>query len=186
MSKFDGYNAIDLPGCEVPNWFSHKRIGSSISLRIPSLPKGQIKGLLFCVGFAPIQDTPQVESPEINVYINSILWKNIGFLQEFHKDYPSWRIYLPYAWIEGRIASGMEIKMKCEGGKYFEAKECGIHVILDDPNAMDEYMDSVTLKRGRDHHNEARPSNDSSSDNKLNCFKRLKIKNLDDSDKAQE
>jgi hypothetical protein len=145
------------------------------------------RGCFFCVGFEPIQDrVPQEENPEITMYINSILWKNIGFLHEFHKDYPSWKIYLPYSWIEGRIASGMEIKLKCEGGKYFEAKECGIHVILDDPHAMDEYMDSVTLKRGRDHQNEAGPSNDSSGNDQLNFFKRLKIKNLDDLDQAQE
>ncbi|XP_059445303.1 disease resistance protein RPV1-like, partial [Corylus avellana] len=154
MSKLStgSYFSFKLPGGGVPNWLCYKRIGSSISLLIPSLPKGQIKGLLFCAGFAPIQDTPQEENPKISVYINGILWKNIGFSHEFHKDYPSWGIYILYtSCIEDRLASGMEVKMECEGGKYFEVKECGIHVIVDDPNAMDEDMDSDTLKRGRDY-----------------------------------
>ncbi|GLT71269.1 hypothetical protein SLA2020_433020 [Shorea laevis] len=61
-------------------------------------------------------------------------------------------------------------------------KKCGIHILVDEPSAMDEYVDSdtcgdctmdmVSAKRGRDD-NEAGPSNDCSNDE--NCPKRSKI-----------
>jgi len=40
---------ICLPGSEVPNWFSHKGIGSSIFFHAPSISKGQFLRLLVCV-----------------------------------------------------------------------------------------------------------------------------------------
>jgi hypothetical protein len=43
---------IFLPGSEVPNWFSHKRIGSSISFHVPSLAESEIRVLLICFVYA--------------------------------------------------------------------------------------------------------------------------------------
>jgi hypothetical protein len=42
----DEYRVICLPGREIPNWFSHKGIGSSISFHAPSISKGQFLRLL--------------------------------------------------------------------------------------------------------------------------------------------
>lgn len=44
----DESRIICLPGSEVPNWFSHKEIGSSISFHVPSISKGQFIRLLLC------------------------------------------------------------------------------------------------------------------------------------------
>jgi hypothetical protein len=156
---------ILLPGGEVPNWFRHKRIGSSLSFQIPSLAEGQIKGLLVCAVCAPrVQTAPKSSSLSIN--INS---RPCGIpsrlTREIRKDHICLR-YLPVSLIEAEIASGKEINIDCEVRGSFEVKECGTHVIVDDPNAM------VSAKRGRDD-NEAGPSNDWSSDE--NCPKRLRI-----------
>jgi hypothetical protein len=85
-------------------------------------------------------------------------------------------MYVPNPFTEAEIASGMEINIDCKVGGLCEVNKCGIHLLVDEPNAtMDsEYsMDMVSAKRGRDHDNEAGSSNDSSSDN--NCQKRSRI-----------
>jgi hypothetical protein len=48
----DEYRVICLPGREIPNWFSHKGIGSSISFRAPSISNGQFLRLLVSVVYA--------------------------------------------------------------------------------------------------------------------------------------
>jgi len=122
-----------------------------------------------------VQTAPKSSSLSIN--INS---RPCGIpsrlTREIRKDHICLR-YLPVSLIEAEIASGKEINIDCEVRGSFEVKECGTHVIVDDPNAMDEYVDSdsvdmVSAKRGRDD-NEAGPSNDWSSDE--NCPKRLRI-----------
>jgi len=45
----DESRGIFLPGSEVPNWFSHKGIGISVSFHVPSISKGQFLRLLICV-----------------------------------------------------------------------------------------------------------------------------------------
>jgi hypothetical protein len=48
----DDYRVICLPGREIPNWFSHKGIGSSISFCAPSISKGQFLRLLVSAVYA--------------------------------------------------------------------------------------------------------------------------------------
>jgi hypothetical protein len=48
----DAYRFICLPGREIPNWFSHKGIGSSISFRAPSISNGQCLRLLVSAVYA--------------------------------------------------------------------------------------------------------------------------------------
>jgi hypothetical protein len=45
----DVSRVICLPGSELPNWFSHKGIDSSISFHVPSISKGQCLRLLLYV-----------------------------------------------------------------------------------------------------------------------------------------
>jgi hypothetical protein len=181
LSKCGGYRGILLPGGEVPNWFSHKRIGSSISFQIPSLSKGQIKGFFVCAIYAPKEETvPKFAIPSIN--INSRTFGRLShFIYEIHKDH-SCLSYIPVSLLEAEIASGMELKIDCEVRGDFEVKKCGIHLLVNEPNAIDEYinsdtsgdciMDTLPTKRGRDD-NEAGPSNNSFDDGK--CPKRSRI-----------
>ena len=48
----DDYRVICLPGREIPNWFNHKGIGSSISFGAPSISKGQFHRLLVSAVYA--------------------------------------------------------------------------------------------------------------------------------------
>ncbi|XP_042955344.1 disease resistance protein RPV1-like [Carya illinoinensis] len=43
---------VFLPGTEVPNWFSHRTTGSSVSFHVPSLTEGEVCILLFCAVLA--------------------------------------------------------------------------------------------------------------------------------------
>ncbi|XP_062160862.1 disease resistance protein RUN1-like isoform X3 [Alnus glutinosa] len=45
----DESRVIFLPGSEVPNWFSHRGHGVSVSFHVPSISKGQFLRLLICV-----------------------------------------------------------------------------------------------------------------------------------------
>ncbi|KAG6637717.1 hypothetical protein CIPAW_11G197900 [Carya illinoinensis] len=49
-----------LPGSEVPNWFGHQRIGSSISFRVPSLSED-----------FPEKEMEMVSGEEIEVSFNN-------------------------------------------------------------------------------------------------------------------
>jgi hypothetical protein len=48
----DEHRVICIPGREIPNWFSHKGIGSSISFRAPSISMGQFLRLLVSAVYA--------------------------------------------------------------------------------------------------------------------------------------
>jgi hypothetical protein len=111
----DRYRYILLPGGEVPNWFSHKRIGSnSISFQIPSLPKGKIKGLFLCAIWAPLEQIVQLTYSLLSIKINnrpleirpSILVE-IGS-NHFCGDH-SCIMYVPNPFTEDEIASGKKM-----------------------------------------------------------------------------
>jgi hypothetical protein len=87
-------------------------------------------------------------------------------------------MYVPNPFAEDEIASGMEMTISWDvSGSREVVNKCGIHLLFDEPNAImdSEYsMDMVSVKRGRDDHdNEAGSSNDRSSDK--NCHKRSRI-----------
>jgi hypothetical protein len=86
-------------------------------------------------------------------------------------------MYIPNPFTEDEIASGMEMTISLRVLGICEVKECGIHLVVDEPNAImdSEYsMDMASAKRVRDdHYNEAGSSNDRSSDE--NCHKRSRI-----------
>jgi hypothetical protein len=178
----DRYRYIVLSGDEVPNWFSHKRNGSnSISFQLPSLPKDQIKGLFICAVCRQRAENfaENVESVGGLIKINNrFLWPNtdIFFLipVTLNRERYCCIMYLPNPFTEDEIASGMEMTISTGG---FEVNEFGIHLVVDEPNAImdSEYsMDMASAKRGRDDHdNGAGSSNDLSSDE--NCQKRSRI-----------
>jgi hypothetical protein len=192
----DRYRYIVLNGDEVPNWFSYVYASTtfsskgcnSISIHLPSLPKDQIKGLFVCVVCGPIQSPDWLERNAL--YVGVPIKINNRYLKlERHSGFSAWIpvtfnrerycciMYIPNPFTEDEIASGMEMTISLESATLIEVKEFGIHLVVDEPNAImdSEYsMDMASAKRGRDDHdNGAGSSNDLSSDE--NCQKRSRI-----------
>jgi hypothetical protein len=135
-----------LRGDEVPNWFGHKRNGSkSISFQLPSLPKDQIKGLFICAVCGQSADNFEenvvsVGGPiEINnrrLKPNTYPFFLIPITLKRERYYCI--MYIPNPFTEDEIASGMEMTISLVG-TLIEVKEFGIHLVVDEPNAI---MDS--------------------------------------------
>lgn len=160
------------PGHEVPDRFSHKRVGSSISCHVPPLSEGKIVGIDVCAVFVPKKETtaePVVRSFEI---------KSRFFTNQSHwfDGFPKGRTFLtsvPMSYFKAGLASGKEINVSFDFGEAFEVNECGIYLRIQEAQpdvALVKDVDFVTcggtamdmimcMKRGRDD-DEAGSSND--------------------------
>ncbi|KAG6681061.1 hypothetical protein I3842_13G074000 [Carya illinoinensis] len=138
---------IYLYGDEIPNWFSHKRTGSSISFHIPSLSDQDrvIKGLVFGV-VCRNKDSLQAWHGEISVVFHN---KTKGHRQVIHRLFYYKPIgslnhlvllqvglgggsKIPYG---QEMTNGEEIEVSFEfecsqALEYVGVKECGIHLII--------------------------------------------------------
>ncbi|XP_042957206.1 disease resistance protein RUN1-like isoform X1 [Carya illinoinensis] len=138
---------IYLYGDEIPNWFSHKRTGSSISFHIPSLSDQDrvIKGLVFGV-VCRNKDSLQAWHGEISVVFHN---KTKGHRQVIHQLFYYKPIgslnhlvllqvglgggsKIPYG---QEMTNGEEIEVSFEfecsqALEYVGVKECGIHLII--------------------------------------------------------
>jgi hypothetical protein len=149
---------ICLPGSEVPNWFSHKGIGSSISFRVPSISKGQFLRLLVCAVYATdigasghVTILPVVEilnktrgnthflrPTEIDTHKHSFLFPN---KEDHFFLYLTPLIRNKYVLESGLIfnelvmESGDEIEVSISIWG-LNVKKCGIHLLVDEPNVM--------------------------------------------------
>jgi hypothetical protein len=79
----DESRIICLPGSEVPNWFSHKEIGSSISFHVPSISKGQFIRLLLCFVYSFFEGSSFIVahySPRMQIKNKTRgNWKDVSF-----------------------------------------------------------------------------------------------------------
>ncbi|GLT71273.1 hypothetical protein SLA2020_433060 [Shorea laevis] len=130
LSKRDELRAVFLPGSEVPNWFSHQGIGSSISFDVPPLSEGEIQGLLVCAVYAAKEES------------------NVITGCSFHENH-----HIPLKRYQFEMESGEEVEVSIMAGDDFEVKKCGIHLLFGYGN-----VDMESAKRGRDD-DEAGPSN---------------------------
>ncbi|KAG2682450.1 hypothetical protein I3760_11G192200 [Carya illinoinensis] len=149
-----------VPGSEVPNWYSHQRIGSSISFRVPSLSEGEIRMLLICAVCTILEQgngTKKVNStPNLQVMIHNktrhyrhvlvpISFNffahtscNLLFLFQAHVirnklktvDFPE---------KEMEMISGEEIEVSFiySSLSAIEVSKCGVHLLLEKPNVID-------------------------------------------------
>ncbi|KAG2682446.1 hypothetical protein I3760_11G191800 [Carya illinoinensis] len=141
-----------LPGSEVPNWFGHQRIGSSISFRVPSLSEGEIRMLLFCTvcTFQNILDLAQLDviiqnktrgyrhvlvpirfDASFNISQNLFLFQSHVIRNKLKTvDFPE---------KEMEMVSGEEIEVSFNNSSSanFEVSKCGVHLLLEKPNVMD-------------------------------------------------
>jgi hypothetical protein len=165
----DELHAIILPGSEVPNWFSHKRIGSSISFHVPTHSNSKIQGLVVWIVFAAkkvvieLLDSPSVIIQNKTRGWTETCWPPMAGILKFGEDHSAvCRIPLKIYKVE--MESGDEIEVSIEVEDALEVKKCGIHLLVNEPDVLVEYGSArdgtmVRANRGRDD-NEAGPSND--------------------------
>jgi hypothetical protein len=160
----DQFRFICLSGSEIPNWFSHQRIGSSISFHVPLVSNGRILRLLICAVYAyngEANGEANVLSA-CNVIVDNktrgyqhCLWPTLIYFPEIGEN--NVFVYLTPLIRKGKMESGDEIKLSIELSKGGEVSKCGIRLIVDEPNVMEEcgsvvqYLDSDTAKDDAGH-----------------------------------
>ena len=180
LFECDELHAIILPGSEVPNWFSHKRIGSSISFHVSTHSDSEIQGLLVWVVFAAKKVADKIyHSPSAIIQNKTRGWTKtcslkVDFVFKICVDH-STVCCIPFKIYEIGVENGDEIEVSFKVSNNIEVKKCGIHLLVNEPVVLVEFesmvqqVDSdtasardgtiVRAKRGRDD-NEAGPSND--------------------------
>ncbi|KAF5479000.1 hypothetical protein F2P56_005514 [Juglans regia] len=145
-----------VPGTKVPNWFSHQRIGSSISFRVPSLSEGEIHMLLICTA-CTFHIPKKATRPNLDVTIHN---KTRGFghvlvpISFDHYADISRNLFLFQAPVirnklktidfpekerEIEMFSGEEIEVSFRSLSDIEVSKCGVHLLLKKPNVIDNY-----------------------------------------------
>ncbi|XP_042956563.1 disease resistance protein RUN1-like [Carya illinoinensis] len=159
----DRCGAIFLPGSEVPDWFNYQNIGSSISFHVPSLSKGEIRGLLVCAVYAA-KEEPERESAtgcHMKIYNRTrgfryTDWKTLSGIALTCEDH-FFVYHAPLLRNKLDMKSGDEMEVSIEPWRAVEVQKCGIHLIVDEPIAEDEsgskvqQVDSDTRKDGACH-----------------------------------
>jgi hypothetical protein len=158
----DQYRVICLPGSEVPNWFSHQRIGSSISFHVPSISNGQILRLLVCAVYAANGVYNKMGGLSPHVIIDNktrgyqhILWPDL-FPGPVSCEDHVFLYQTPLIRNEIEMESGDEIELSIEFWEAAKVNKCGIHLLVDEPNVIEEcgsvvqYLDSDTANDDAD------------------------------------
>ncbi|XP_062173051.1 disease resistance protein RPV1-like isoform X2 [Alnus glutinosa] len=146
--------SLCLPGSEIPNWFSHQTIGSLISFRVPSFLDGKIGKVLVCVVYAAKKEEARL--------LDLDGWFNWTFCNKTRNPQESYGIesrncyfdsfedhvfvaMMQFHHINLEMKSGDEIELSVDLGDQSEVKKCqilvkkcGIHLLVDEPNAIDE------------------------------------------------
>ncbi|KAL7235598.1 hypothetical protein ACSBR1_018984 [Camellia fascicularis] len=102
-----------LPGSKVPYWFSNKRLDSSMSFVVPSLPNFKIRGLNVCV-----------------VYISNKT-KGLEWIYgpTFHSNEDM--IWLSHWNFRNQLQAGDEVNVSMVVGVGFKVKECGTDFVYE-------------------------------------------------------
>jgi hypothetical protein len=138
---------VCLRSTEVPDWFCHKRIGSSISFHVPSPVEGEIRVLLICIVYAKKKESDPLRS-EMTLIIHNktrdhrqvlILPKTfpIPVSMSDHLFLCRWHVLANKVVVFGpsrklvEIVNGEEMKVFFELSSWAEVKECGVHMVVD-------------------------------------------------------
>ena len=145
--------SLCLPGSEIPNWFSHQTIGSLISFHVPSFLDGKIGKVLVCIVYAA-KEEPRLLDLEG--------WFDWTFCNKTKNPQESYKIesrncyfdsfedhifvaMIQFHHINLEMKSGDKIELSVDLGDQsqvkmcdIQVKKCGIHVLVDDPNVIDE------------------------------------------------
>ncbi|KAF5446667.1 hypothetical protein F2P56_032276 [Juglans regia] len=141
---------LSLPGSEVPNWFSHQRTGSSITFHVPSPSEGEIRVLPICAVYASKKESHlRWTKNHVIIYNKTRGYGHVLLPEEF--DFPvnnSDNLFLVQTHLIGNnlemvpaperkleMVSGEEIEISFELWSSIEVKKCGVHLLVDKPNA---------------------------------------------------
>ena len=158
MFQGNSYYNITIPGREIPKWFEHRSVGTSINLQVPT---DKLKGITLCAVFVFRHHRPlhqllsDAKTFEEYIYTHYLHWylkangdqsrRRLGgfrFLEQFGKIESS-HLYLDYDfnrfdtlkmrenWIQD--ANGfVQIEIGYEtDGTGLEVTKCGAHLILE-------------------------------------------------------
>ncbi|XP_059429156.1 disease resistance protein RUN1-like [Corylus avellana] len=145
-----------VPGEEggIPSWFSHQRIGSSISFHVPSPAEGAIRVLLICIVYAKQKelDLPMKESympmTEIKVMIHNkkrdhrqVLLPSLFLYSVSMSDHLllfRWPVVKNKVVVLGspdkiiEFVEKVEMEVSFELCSWVEVKKCGVHIVVDE------------------------------------------------------
>nr|POF25890.1 disease resistance protein rrs1 [Quercus suber] len=148
-------NYVEIPGSEIPKWFSHQNVGGSVNLQVPSdLLGNKLMGIAVCTVFVFRKHHP-LHQLHIRDYGDMIgthyLGCSIGGLEkvslilseEFGKieSYQLWLEYFPSTYfgeywkeiwdqVEANGFSQIEVKFK-PIGPGLEVTKCGAHLVFE-------------------------------------------------------
>ncbi|KAJ4959505.1 hypothetical protein NE237_026616 [Protea cynaroides] len=132
---------IFLPGSEVPEWFSHWSMGSSISFEVPPLLDRKIQGLTVCAVYTANEKPKEFtfafcgNAPSANIHnktegcIRGSL--RIMYTIQDNHQHDLWVAHIPYAWLEDQWEHGDEIEVRVNIGTQFQVKKCGVNLVYE-------------------------------------------------------
>jgi hypothetical protein len=137
------FHGIGLPVSEVPNWFSHKRIGSSISFHVPAHSDSVIQVLFVWVVATAKKVAEEILSTSMIIQKKTRGWtSSFGPLShgivKFCED-DSFVSRFPLKFYDIVMESGDEIEVSFKGNDDIEVKKCGIHLQVNKPDVLVEY-----------------------------------------------
>jgi hypothetical protein len=158
----DDYRVICLPGREIPNWFGHKGIGSSISFRAPSISKGQFLRLLVYAVYAFDEEISKVyDDPHLTflnktrgnlncllplTFLHLFPGRDSEFLYPKKEDHfflcltplirNKYELESGLIFNELFMESGDEIMVSFDFLGKANVKKCGVHLLVAEPNVM--------------------------------------------------
>jgi hypothetical protein len=150
-----GCCSLCLPaGSEIPNWFSHQTIGSSISFHVPSSWGVKFGKMLLCVVFAANKEAPRDISRVSNFswrlrnktrthQMNFLISSRGGCFFGSCEDQTIVEAETAELWTAelGKCGDEIEVSVDIPNEKFkgeIQVKKCGIHLPVNEPSVMDE------------------------------------------------
>lgn len=120
---------------DIPDWFSHQIMGSSISFDIPSDVENKFLGMTLWLVYEAKEDGPvMTHSPEA-IIMNKT--NDVELRHTFPLGYGprnpgrhSWVCHIPLDYFGYPIKGGEEMEVSFDINQPLEVKECGVHLIF--------------------------------------------------------
>ncbi|KAJ4959592.1 hypothetical protein NE237_026703 [Protea cynaroides] len=147
---------IFLPGSEVPDWFSHWNIGSSVSFEVPPLLDGRIQGLTVCAIYTA-NDKPKEFTIDMNGNAPSAIIHNktkghfceslpIMYTIQDNHQHDLWVAHIPCTELEDQLEHGDEIEVTVNIGTQFQVKKCGVNLVYEQDEKCSQSNSEAVIK----------------------------------------
>ena len=152
--QFDCFH-VEIPGSEIPKWFSHQNVGGSVNLQVPSdLLGNKLMGIAMCAVFVFRQHHPlhqlhvfdlgyMLQTHVLHCYIGGSYGMGIILSEEFGKieSCQLWLRYFPCTYhevdwkeklnqVDANRFSQIEVKFE-PFGLGLEVTKCGAHLVFE-------------------------------------------------------